>query len=261
MRSLWLSILLVLLVGATSCRPVPPRGLPRDPGQALSSTRALERPVQIQVEGRFRTELGGIAMDLGMAMLADRVGNARVDLDYPFGGRAMTLNLSEGGALLGTAPGSDRVLFTPDVAPLMSGALGEEARTAQVVDLLLGRLPEGFEGEVSWERRERQTVLAVRMDDGRVAILGLEGSPAHLERMTILDADEGIVATASWSDWAEFEGYWLPASVELTFPGALAPISMSFRQVDTAPEVPTGAYEIAAPEGDYQPFESLLGPG
>lgn len=223
--------------------------------------RALDRPEQIHVEGRFRTELGGIAMDFGMAMLADRLGNARVDLDYPFGGRAMTLNLSAEGALLGTAQGLDRVLFTPDVAPLMAGALGPEARTAQVVDLLMGRLPEGFDGEVSWVRRERETVLAIRTEDGRVALMGLDRSPARLERLVILDADEGVVAIASWSDWSEFEGYWIPGLVQLELPGSMGPISLSFRQVDTAPDVPVGTYDLVTPEGDYEPFESLLGPG
>ncbi len=259
-RALLVTTSLIALTGLGSCRPVPPRGLPQDPGEALSSLQGLQRPVQLQLLGRFRAEISGIAMDFGVDLLADERGNARIDLDYPFGGHALTLILSEEGALLGTAHGLGLVLFTADASPLMARVLGAEAGASLMVDLLLGRLPRSLDGEVTWERRGQQTMLAMRIDDGRRALFELERRPARLNRMVVLDNEQAIVATASWGEWSEVEGYWIPGAVELDVPGSIGVVTLSVREVDTAPEVSPQAYELVPPQGEYQSFESLLAP-
>jgi hypothetical protein len=253
-----LGLLLGLLAALVGCRPVPPRGLPQDPGEALSSVQALDRPSQLRVRGRFRVAISGIAMDFGVDLLADRRGNARVDLDYPFGGRAMTIVLSEDGALLGEAHGLDLVLFTPDAGSLMGRVVGPDADASQLIDLLLGRLPGGFRGQVTWERREQHTVLAMEMYEGRRALFDLEQSPARLERMVLEDGDQGVLATASWGDWRETEGFWIPGDVELDVPSSIGLVSLSVREIQTAPEVTAETYRVEPPAGDYKPFESLF---
>ncbi|MDP7111982.1 MAG: hypothetical protein QGH45_08455 [Myxococcota bacterium] len=253
-----LALLAALLACLPGCRPIPPRGLPQDPGEALSSIQALDRPTQLRVRGRFRVAISGIAVDFGVDLLADRRGNARVDLDYPFGGRAMTLVLSEDGALLGEAHGLDLVLFTPDAGSLMGRVAGPNADASQLVDLLLGRLPGGFDGRVTWERREQHTVLAMEMHGGRRALFDLEQAPVRLQRMVLEDGDKGVLATATWTDWRETEGIWMPSDVELDVPGSIGLVSLNVREIQTAPEVSAETYRVEPPTGDYKPFESLF---
>ncbi len=257
-RRLPAATLLVVLATVVACRPVPPRGLPQDPGDALSSVQALDRPSQLRVLGRFRVAIAGIAMDFGVDLLADRRGNARVDLDYPFGGRAMTLVLSEDGALLGEAHGLDLVLFTPDAGSLMGRVVGPGATASQLVDLLLGRLPGGFEGQVTWERLEQSTVLAMEMHEGRRALFGLERSPTRLERMVLEDGDHAVLATASWGDWKQAEGYWIPGDVALDVPDSIGLVTLSVREIQTSPEVGAETYRVEAPDGEYKSFETLF---
>ena len=152
----------------------------------------------------------------------------------------------------------DLVLFTPDAGSLMGRVVGPGATASQLVDLLLGRLPGGFEGQVTWERLEQSTVLAMEMHEGRRALFGLERSPTRLERMVLEDGDHAVLATASWGDWKQAEGYWIPGDVALDVPDSIGLVTLSVREIQTSPEVGAETYRVEAPDGEYKSFETLF---
>ena len=251
-----LSLLALLFV--VGCKQPMPPGLPHAPGELLASLSHLDKPADYHLEGRLRTTLGGVDMNLGFQLRGDDVGNARMDVAYPFGGHAMTLILRDDGSLFAEAAGAALVLFTPDATGLMQRLVGDWAKASLLLDLFLGRLPMGFDGLPTWDREQDGPMLALDLANGNRALLGVQPRPARLDHMLVMNDTQEVIAEAAWAEWTEVDGYWFPTSIEVDVPGRVGDMSVDFRKVNTNPTGDAALYEYTTPSDGYRTFESFL---
>ncbi len=249
---------LTLLILVQGCRPVPPRGLPRDPGEALATLGALPRPSTFALEGRLRAAIAGIELDMGLSVVAQD-GNARMDVDLPFGGRALTLIIDRKGGVLCVIGANSRSYFSPDADDLAREIVGPWAQASLVLDVFTGRLPGGVEGDARWERGEGRSPLGLGLPDGRRARLDTFSGPARLRSLELRGADGLVLATARWETWSEIDGYWFPGEIEFEAPGRMEGIRVEVRSVDTAPVLDDDLFDLSTPPLDAEPIEVLFG--
>ncbi len=248
----------VSLLCSSGCRPGTHPGLPSNPDDLLASLVELDRPPEFALEGRLRTALGGVDMDLGLALATDADGNARVDLDYPFGGRALTLLLLQDGRLFGHL--AERVIYSPDAEDTVHALLGPWASSSLLVDLLVGRVPRGFDGALTWERWNDDPMLGLHLANGACAMFAVIKHPARLDRMVLLDGESNVIARATWRRWTQIDGYWFPGDIDLAIPGRMEDLSVTVRRVDTSPDHAPDLFDCPETNGGSVTFESLLHP-
>jgi len=250
---------LALMLMTPGCRPLRIGGLPAQPEQLFTELAALESPSQVHMVGRLRTEIGGVEMNLGMELLTDGRGNAKMELSYPFGGRAATLVLQEDQRLLAIASGERLVLYTPGAAELLQGWVGEWARPAMIVDLMLGRVPAGFQGEMAWDDDHGdQRMLAVALDGGHSALLSVQRRPQALQQLLLEDAGGAQIASASWDGWLEVEGYLYPTDIRLEMPDPVGSVALTIESIVIDPAVVSDTYQATPPRPGYMSFEELF---
>ena len=252
-----LLVMLAVVVAVQGCRPVAPPGLPRDPGQALHALSALEHPDRYSLTGRLRTAIAGVELDLGLSLLVDGDA-ARLDVDLPFGGRAMTIILGEDGSVLCTTIGSELAFYSDDADDLAQALLGDWADARALVDVLTGRLPASVDGDVTWHRRGNRSLLSLALPGGRTALCDTHRRPTRLREMLLLAEDESLQGHATWNDWRETDGYWFPENVRLTASQRLGNLHVVVRQVDLDPSPAAGAFDTTPPDAGHQPFDDLL---
>ncbi len=252
-----LLVMLAVVVTVQGCRPVAPAGLPRDPGQALHALSVLDHPDRYSLTGRLRTAIAGVELDLGLSLLVDGDA-ARLDIDLPFGGRAMTLVLGEDGSVLCTTIGSELAFYSDDADDLAQVLLGDWADARSIVDVLTGRLPASFGGDVTWHRRGNRSLLSLALPGGRTALCDAHRRPTRLREMLLLAEDESLQGHATWNDWRETGGYWFPENVRLTASQRLGNLHVVVRHVDLAPSPAAGAFDTTPPDAGHQPFDDLL---
>ena len=240
------------------CRPVAPAGLPRDPGEALALLSSADRPRSFSMTGRLRTQLSGVTLDMGLRLIRDTDGSARLDLELPFGGTAMTLVVARDGAVLCTTAVDGLAYFSEDGDQLARGLLGEWAHASVLVDVLTGRLPATIRGEARWERHDSKSLLALPLPDARRALVETERRPTRLHEILLLGADDATVATATWDSWNEVNGYWFPGEIALRLPGKIGEIDVEIREVLVEPDLDPGQFDISPPPG-CRPLGDLLG--
>lgn len=253
-----LALLLAAVLPVSGCRPIRVGGLPSNPEQLYEALTAMECPGEVHVSGRLRTAVGGVEMNLGMDLLTDCAGNARLDLSYPFGGRAASLVLQEDRALLGTAGGQRLVLYTPDAGDLVQRWVGGWAEPSMLIDLLLGRVPASFDGAMAWAEHDDERMLAMELDGANTALLGVDRRPTRLRRLVVLDPDRGEVAAARWDEWAEVDGAWYPTVIELQMPDPVGRLEVQVEAFERNPVVIPDAYRVSPPESEYLTFEQLF---
>ena len=253
-RGLWL-VLLLLWVG---CRPLPPSGMPRDPGQAMVTLSNVARPATFILSGRLRTNLAGVDLDLGLTLTAQQDGGARLDVALPFGGYALSIVLDDDGGVLCRTIKNDVVYFSADADGLAQGLAGSWAHAASLVDLFTGKLPPGIDTDAQWERRDSRHMLSLALPDEKRALFDTHQRPAMLRQMLLVRADGSVLASATWNDWAEMEGYWFPRRIALRFFGKFANIDVEIRSLDTVREIDPATFD-ASPPDTYRPFEDLFG--
>ena len=254
-QSLWL-VLLLLWVG---CRPLPPAGLPRDPGEALVTLSNVARPATFILSGRLRTNLAGVDLDLGLTLTAQQNGSARLDVALPFGGYALSIVLDDNGGVLCRTIKNDVVYFSADANGLARGLAGPWADAASLIEIFTGKLPRGIDSDATWERRDSRIMLALSLPDEKRALFDTHARPTMLSQMLLLRLDGSVLASATWNDWTEMEGYWFPRRITLRFSGDLANIDVEIRSLDTSRELDPGMFDTSPPDV-YQPFEELFGP-
>lgn len=252
-----LLVMLVVAIAAQGCRPVAPAGLPRDPGQALHALSVLEQPERFALSGRLRTAIAGVELDLGLSMLVDGDA-ARLDIDLPFGGRAMTVVLGADGSVLCTTISSELAYYSDDAGDLARVILGDWADARDLVDVLTGRLPSSFEGDVTWHRRGSRSLLSLALPGGRTALCDAHRKPTRLREMLLMADDESLQGHATWNDWRETDGYWFPENIRLSASQRLGNLHVIVRHVDLDPSPRAGAFDTTPPETGHQPFDDLL---
>jgi hypothetical protein len=252
---LWVLLTLVFVV--QGCRPTAPAGLPRDPGQALHALSALDHPERFSLTGRLRTAIAGVELDLGLVLLVDGDA-ARLEIDLPFGGRAMTVVLGEDGSVLCTTIGSELAFYSEDGGELARVLLGDWADARALVDILTGRLPASFDGDVTWHRRGRRSLLSLALPGGRTALCDVHRRPTRLREMLLMGEDESLQGHATWNDWSETDGYWFPENIRLTASQRLGNLHVIIRRIDLDPSLSAGAFDTTPPEAGHQPFDELL---
>jgi hypothetical protein len=258
MRRAGLLILSLVLATVLGCRPVPPRGMPRDPGEALTGLAALPLPDSFSLNGRLRAAIAGIELDMGLAVVAQG-GNARLDVDLPFGGRALTLIIDAGGGVLCAIGANSRSYFSPDADQLAREIVGGWARASLVLDIFSGRLPAGVEGDARWERGEGRSLLGLGLPDGRRARLETLSAPPRLRALELRGADGLVIATARWDGWTREGDYWFPAEIEFEAPGRMDAIRVEIREFVVDPDVDPEMFDLSTPPLDAQPIEALFG--
>lgn len=252
-----LMVLLAVVVSVQGCRPTAPAGLPRDPGQALHALSVLEQPDRFALSGRLRTAIAGVEIDLGLNLLVDGDA-ARLDIDLPFGGRAMTVVLGVDGSVLCTTIGSELAFYSDDAGDLAQVLLGDWADARALVDVLTGRLPESFGGEVTWHRRGSRSLLSLALPGGRTALCDAHRKPSRLREMLLMAEDETLQGHATWNDWSETDGYWFPGDVRLTASKRLGNLHVIVRHVDLDPSPSAGAFDTTPPDAGHLPFDEFL---
>lgn len=252
-----LLLLIALTVAMQSCRPVPPTGLPRDPTQALHTLAAADLPARFALSGRLRTAIAGVDLDLGLQLLVAGEA-ARLDIDLPFGGRAMTVVLGEDGSVLCTTISAELAYYSQDADDLARVLLGDWAEASALVDVLTGRLPASFDGDVAWHRRGKRNLLALSLPAGRVALVDSHRRPRRLRELLLLAEDDTLQGHATWDDWTETEGVWFPGQVRLSASDRVGSLHVIVRNVDLAPSVREGVFDTTPPTEGYQAFDDLL---
>lgn len=250
--------LLAALLAVLGCKPIRTGGLPSSPEQLFSSLSALERPGDVHISGRLRTAIGGVDMNLGMDLITDGAGNARLDLSYPFGGRAASLVLQDNLGLLGTAGGKRLVLYTADATSLVHRWFGGWSQPSMVVDLLLGRVPGSFEGSMAWAEHADHKMLAMELDGDNVALIAVHRRPTRLRQLVLLDDQREEIATANWEEWSEVDGYWFPTEIHLRMPPPLGEIEVQIEAFEVNPAVIPDVYRVEPPRTEYLTFEELF---
>ncbi len=252
-----LLLLVALAIALPGCRPVSPTGLPRDPGQALHTLAAGDLPGSFSLSGRLRTAIAGVDLDLGLLLLVSGE-SARLEIDLPFGGRAMTVVLGEDGSVLCTTLSAELAYYSEDADELARVLLGEWAEASDLVDVLTGRLPTSFGGDVAWHRRGNRNLLALSLPAGRVALVDSHRRPKRMRELLLLAEDETLQGHGTWDDWTETEGVWFPGQVRLTASDRVGSLHVIVRHVDLAPRVRDGSFDTTPPDEGYQAFDELL---
>jgi len=250
--------LLAALLAVLGCKPIHTGGLPSSPEQLFSSLSALERPGDVHISGRLRATIGGVEMNLGMDLITDGAGSARLNLSYPFGGHAASLVLQDNLGLLGTAGGNKLVLYSPDAASLVSRWFGDWAQPSMVVDLLLGRVPSTFEGSMAWAEHADRRMLAMELDGDNMAMLAVHRHPTRLRQLVLLDEQREEIAAASWEEWSKVDGYWFPAEIHLRMPPPVGDIEVQIEAFEINPAVIPDVYRVEPPRMEYLSFEELF---
>jgi len=208
--------------------------------------------------GRLRTNLAGVDLDLGLTLIAQQDGSARLDVALPFGGYALTFILDDDGGVLCRTIRHDVVYFSADGDGLAQGFAGPWAHAAALVDLFTGKLPRDIDAEPKWERRDSRSMLALPLPHDKRALFDTHPRPAMLRQMLLVRTDGSVLASATWDEWTEMEGYWFPREIALRFTGDLADIDVEIRSLDTDRDIDPSTFDTSPPDA-YQPFEDLFG--
>ena len=249
--------MLAAMAVTSGCRPVPPAGLPREPSQALHALGDVDLPDRFSLSGRLRVAIAGVDLDLGLQLQV--VGTAaRLDIDLPFGGRAMSVVLGTDGTVLCTTIQSDATYYSNSADDLARVLLGEWADASALVAVITGRLPASFDGEVTWQRRGKRSMLALSLPAGRTALCDAHRRPPRLRELLLLEADESLQGHATWDGWHEVDDYWFPGEVKLSASRRVGNLHVIIRHVDLDPTVATDAFDTTPPVEGYSPFDELL---